>query len=244
MDQAGGPSELREAPWSVEGLIAAAERIMSAAPELFAYADGDDKRELNVRLIRDYVVRGFIPRPVRLSREARFGRDHLVHLLAVRALLRNQKWSLPAIKASFITTDTQGLLDGVLGRVRSRIEAECRRATKAEEDYAPRAEEGVRTPSLNPAQLLIEQFKAPKRSSSNRADIQLPASAAIPAFVDSSWAGKSARQKDESRRRLHVPLNPWCEVVLDTDHFATLTSEEIEFLGETLKRRLRSQKAH
>src|SRR6516225_3086973 len=177
----------RTAPWDVEALIATAERIMSAAPELFAYGDTDDKRELNVRLIRDYVVRGFIPRPVRLGREARFGRDHLVHLLAVRALLRNQKWSLPAIKASFITTDTQGLLDGILGRVRSRIEAEYRRAAKAEEGHELRAEEGVRTPSLNPAQLLIEQFKAAKRSPSSSADVQRLASA-VPASADSSFA--------------------------------------------------------
>src|SRR6516225_5914623 len=232
----------RTAPWDVEALIATAERIMSAAPELFAYGDTDDKRELNVRLIRDYVVRGFIPRPVRLGREARFGRDHLVHLLAVRALLRNQKWSLPAIKASFITTDTQGLLDGVLGRVRSRIEAEYRRASKAEEGRAPREEEGVRTPPLNAAQLLIEQFRAAKRSASSPAEIQLHASA-ISALPDSSFAG-GARQNDESRNRLHVPLNPWCEAVLDTDHIPSLTSEEIEFLGETLKRWLRSQKAH
>jgi hypothetical protein len=232
----------RRTPWSVEGLIAAAERIMSAAPELFAYADSDDKRELNVRLIRDYVVRGFLPRPVRLGREARFGRDHLVHLLAIRALLRNHKWSLPAIKASFLTTDTEGLLDGVLGRVQSRIEAEYRRAAKAGEGQAPRAEQSIRTPSLNPAQLLIEQFKAAKRSPSSPADIQLHASA-ISALADSSCAG-GAGQKGESCSRLHVPLNPWCEAVVDTDHIASLTSAEIEFLGETLKRWLRSQKGH
>src|SRR6516164_4855102 len=177
MKRADVHTDLSKAPWSVERLIAAAERIMSAAPELFAYADGDDKRGLNVRLIRDYVVRGLIARPARLGREARFGRDHLVHLLAVRALLRNQRWSLPAIKASFVTTDTQGLLDGVLGRVRSRIEAEYRRASKAEEGHASRAEKSVRTPSLNPAQLLIEQFKAAKHSPSSAADIQLHASA-------------------------------------------------------------------
>jgi hypothetical protein len=214
---------------------------MSAAPELFAYADSDDKIELNVRLIRDYVVRGFIPRPVRLGREARFGRDHLVHLLAVRALLRNQRWSLSAIKASFITTDTQGLLDGILGRVRSRIEAEYRRAAKAEKGHAPRAEESVCTPSLNPAQLLIEQFKAAKRSPSSPAEVQLHASA-ISALPDSSFA--SGARQNESRSRLHVLLNPWCEAIVDVDHIPLLTSEEIEFLGETLKRWLRSQKAH
>ena len=242
MEQAGERTDLSRAPWSVEGLIAAAERIISSAPELFAYTDSDDKRELNVRLIRDYVVRGFIPRPARLGREARFGCDHLVHLLAVRALLRNQKWSLPAIKASFATTNTEGLLDDILGRVRSRIEAEYRRAAKAEKGHAPRAEESVCTPSLNPAQLLIEQFKAAKRSPSSPAEVQLHASA-ISALPDSSFAS-GARQNDESRSRLHVPLNPWCEAFVDPDHIATLTSEEIEFLGETLKRWLRSQKAH
>jgi hypothetical protein len=242
MEQAGEHTDLSRAPWSVEGLIAAAERIISSHPELFAYTDSDDKRELNVRLIRDYVVRGFIPRPVRLGREARFGCDHLVYLLAVRALLRNQKWSLPAIKASFATTNTEGLLDDILGRVRSRNEAEYRRAAKTEEGLAVRAEGTVRTPSLNPAQLLIEQFKAAKRLPGSPADIQLPASA-ISALADSSFAS-AVRQTDESRRRLHVPLNPWCEAIVDPDHIGSLTSEEIEFLGETLKRWLRSQKAH
>jgi hypothetical protein len=219
-------------PWSVEGLIAAAERIMSAAPELFAYADSRGKRHLNVRLIRDYVVRGFVPRPVRLGREAGFGREHLVHLLAVRALLRNQKWSLPAIRASFAATNTQDLLDGVLGRVRSRIEAEYRRAAKADEHRAPRSEQDVRTPSLNPAQLLIEQFKSAKRPPSNPADTPLRISARL------------AGQKDESQSRLHVLLNRWCEAVVDTDHITSLTPEEIEFLGEALKGWLRGQKAH
>jgi hypothetical protein len=187
-------------------------------------------------------VRGFIPRPVRLSREARYGRDHLVHLLAVRTLLRNQRWSLAAIKATFATTDTEGLLDGVLGRIRSRIEAEYRRAAKAEEGHAPHAEKSVGTPSLNPAQLLIERFKAAKRPVSIPADMQLQASA-TPASADSFLATKLSTQEHESRSRLHVPLNPWCEVVLDTEHFPSLTSEAIEFLGETLKRYLRSQKA-
>ena len=230
------------APWAVEDLIGAAERIMSSAPELFAPADSETKKELNVRLIRDYVVREFIPRPVRLGREARFGFDHLVHLLAVRALLRSQKWSLPAIKASFVTSSAEDLLNGVLARVRSRVEAEYRKAAKAQESRTRHAQESVSTPALNPAQLLIEQFKAAKQSPSKSAHLQLRAST-ISTSADLS-AGGPDRQQHESRSRLHLQLNPWCELVLDAGHIASLTSEEIEFLGEELKRRLRCQKAH
>src|ERR1051325_8663498 len=116
------------APWSVNDLIERAERIISAAPAVFGNDERETKRELlNVRLIRDYVVREFIPRPVRVGKEARFGLNHLVYLLALRALLRNRKWSLPAIKASFGNTSTDDLLNGILSQVRPRVEGEYRR---------------------------------------------------------------------------------------------------------------------
>jgi len=110
----------KDAPWTVETLIGAAERIIASDPQLFAHPESENKKDLNVRLIRDYVVREFIPRPERVGREARFGLNHLVQLLAVRVLLRSQKWSLPAIKASFVTGDNR--------KVRPERELDARQA--------------------------------------------------------------------------------------------------------------------
>jgi MerR HTH family regulatory protein len=152
-------------PWSVDGVIEVAERIMAAAPEMIPQTDPKNKKELNVRLIRDYVVRGFISRPARSGREVRFGLDHLVHLLTVRALLRNQKWSLPAIKDSFAATSSAELLDIVLAPVRSRIHAEYQKAVKAA-GFERRTPSRLGQPScLNPAQLLIQRFKSGDGSS-------------------------------------------------------------------------------
>lgn len=229
-------------PWTVEELIVRAERIMSSAPDLFDHEDRANTKELNVRLIRDYVVREFIPRPVRTGREARFGRDHLVHLLAVRALLRSQKWSLPAIKASFVNSGTDELLNGVLAQVRARIESEYRKATRIAESRATTAKENLRTPTLNPAQLLIEKFKGPKPLQSE--SVQPLFFAATPmacaAFPD---ADVMDQRTSESRTKLHFQLEPWCEVVIDAQRMPSLTSEGIEFLGEALKRLLRKKTA-
>ena len=155
--------DAKDSPWTVETLIGAAERIIASDPQLFAHPESENKKDLNVRLIRDYVVREFIPRPERVGREARFGLDHLVQLLAVRVLLRSQRWSLPAIKASFATTSSEDLLQGLLASVRPLIENEYCAAASTVPSQAQLPSDSVQTPQLNPAQLLIEQFKATKK---------------------------------------------------------------------------------
>jgi hypothetical protein len=132
----------KDSPWTVETLIGAAERIIASDPQLFAHPESENKKDLNVRLIRDYVVREFIPRPERMGREARFGLNHLVQLLAVRVLLRSQKWSLPAIKASFVTTSSEDLLNGLLNPVRAKVEAEYNAEIESG-TAAPRAIQGA-----------------------------------------------------------------------------------------------------
>jgi hypothetical protein len=223
------------AGWTVDELIATAERIMSSDPKLF-----DSNKELNVRLIRDYVVREFIPRPERVGREARFGLDHLVQLLAVRLLLRSQKWSLPAIKASFANTSTEDLLNGPLAQVRSLIEREYRKASGAAQSRTQAVAGRVRTPELNAAQLLIEQFKTPKQPQAKALDMPLfsKAQRAIP-----SHSGMAAQRTSDISRKVHVELEPWCEVVIDAQRMKSLTREEVERLGEALKSRLRDETA-
>jgi len=231
-------SETARSPWTVEELIEKAERIIASDPGLFAHPESESNKELNVRLIRDYVVREFIPRPERMGREARFGLDHLVQLLAVRVLLRSQRWSLPAIKASFATTSTEDLLNGLLAPVRSQIAAEYQAAAGATHSRAEAPSDSVQTPRLNPAQLLIEQFKAtgkPQVRPSGTALFNKPAHAApvLASLASQRAAGMSSR--------LHVELEPWCEVVIDAQRVKSLTPEEVERLGEALKGRLRDE---
>ena len=199
-------------PWSVDGLIEVAERIMATAPEVIPQTDPKNKKELNVRLIRDYVVRGFIPRPARSGREVRFGLDHLVHLLAVRALLRNQKWSLPAIKDSFVATSSAELLDSVLAPVRSRIHAEYQKAVKAAGFERPTPSMRDQPSSLNPAQLLIQRFKSGDEPSKREHRL-----AAQSVSFDTCARLRPANSGTTSsgRSKLHIELEPWCEVVVD-----------------------------
>ena len=241
--------DAKDSPWTVETLIGAAERIIASDPQLFAHPESENKKDLNVRLIRDYVVREFIPRPERMGREARFGLDHLVQLLAVRVLLRSQKWSLPAIKASFVTTSSEDLLNGLLSPVRAKVEAEYNKATGMAGGRAPVATESVQTPKLNPAQMLIERFKAskqpePKPSSSPR----FPGASFNIASLSSAARAAPAVASPATERaggssRLHIELEPGCEVVIDAQRMQSLTSEEVERLGEALKSRLKDEAA-
>jgi hypothetical protein len=227
-----------DAPWTVESLIAAAERIISSDPQLFAHPEREKGKELNVRLIRDYVVREFIPRPERRGREARFGLHHLVQLLAVRVLLRSQKWSLPAIKASFAATSSEDLLNGLLSPVRTLVEAEYRKAAGVAGRRPQYAVDPVQTPRLNPAQLLIEQFKASKLPEPKlRSELFSKTMPAVPA------AASLIIPRTGGNSRLHIELEPWCEVVIDAERMQSLTSEEVERLGEALKGRLKDETA-
>ncbi len=128
-------------PWRIKDLVRVAEGIIATDPQLFALAEVGSNRRLNVYLIRDYAVRGFIPRPERIGRESRFGLAHLVHLLAVRVLLSSQKWSLRVIKAHLTTTSHEDLLNGLLNPVKVQVYAEYAEATGVVEDRA-QANEG------------------------------------------------------------------------------------------------------
>ncbi len=226
-------------PWTVEELIDHAEKIMAIAPDLFRSSDLDSKKELNVRLIRDYVVREFIPRPIRVGREARFGLNHLVHLLAVRALLKSHKWSLPAIKASFASTSLEELLDGVLLPVKQRITSAYLRSSKVAAMREAKGEP-ARTPALNPAQILIEQFKSTKSRHFHQA------MAPIGAGMNQRSAATDWLDKDgqESSTKLHLQLEPGCELVIDERRAREIEPEDIERLGDTIKRLLNERRKH
>jgi hypothetical protein len=226
-------------PWSVDGLIEVAERIMAVAPELIPQTDPKNTKELNVRLIRDYVGRGFIPRPARSGREVRFGLDHLVHLLTVRALLRNQKWSLPAIKDSFAATNSAELLDSVLAPVRSRIHAEYQKAVKAAGFERPTPSKRDQ-PILNPAQLLIQRFKSGDGPSKREHG---SAAQSISFDVCARLAQANSETTSSGRSKLHIELEPLCEVVVDLALLPSLTPGKIERLAEALKRRLKDETA-
>jgi hypothetical protein len=231
-----------ETPWGIEDLIAVAEKVMASDPELFAHPESDTNKELNVRLIRDYVVREFIPRPERSGRESRFGLDHLVYLLAIRALLRSQKWSLPAIKASFSTTSREGLLASTLQPVRQRIEAEYEKAKKVGNKRSPSSADQVVTPDLNPAQLLIQRFKAARAQKGS--DSVLANKQMAPMELFSLLSSNAAPQAPATvSRKVHIELEPGCEVVIDAQRMNSLTGEEIERLGQAIKSRLKDETA-
>ncbi len=234
---------VEQMPWTVDGFVDAAERIMVSSPELFASSDTGSGKELNVRLIRDYVVRDFIPRPGKLGREARFGLDHLVHLLAVRVLLRSQKWSLPAIKASLGSTDTEGLLNGVLAPIHTRIEKEFTRAAKsASRQTAGSSESSSPVPPLNPALQLIERFKAGQATSKNPAfSLRASGSASPPGLSSGAPPPQFGKAQSATSTMLHLRLEDWCEVVIDASRAKSLKPSEIEALAESLKRSLKDE---
>jgi len=57
-------------------------------------------------------------------------------------------------------------------------------------------------------------------------------------------SGKPGNQRTVGMSsRLHVELEPWCEIVIDAQRVKSLTSEEVERLGEALKSRLHDETA-
>ncbi|MDR1921663.1 MAG: hypothetical protein LBS31_07980 [Candidatus Adiutrix sp.] len=225
-------------PYSVEQLIKAAERVMSSDPKLFSYAREESPKEINIRLIRDYVVREIIPRPLRAGRESRFGAIHLIQLLAVRRLLRSEKWSLPAIRAYLGTTSTDEILNTVLAPARPLIERELRKAEPPDDPEAARPGAAPEAPEvpLNPAQLLIRRFQQANRPESG--------SVAAPAVAAPAVTAGPPREGQAFSARLHFGLGPGCEFVVDAARLPSLTPEEIEAIAETLKSRLMKETAH
>jgi len=144
---------------------------------------------------------------------------------------------LPAIKASFSATTSDELLDGVLADVRTRIQSEYQKAVKAAGFERPAPAEAVPSSPLNPAQLLIRKFKS--GDGSNKEDLLtrgavFAASPPVPASSGTTGSGRS---------KLHIELEPWCEVVVDAAQLPTLTPGRIERLAEALKRRLQDETA-
>lgn len=235
-------------PWSVEQLIDVAERIMASSPGLFASSEGEGGKELNIRLIRDYVVREIIPRPHRAGRESRFGLAHLIQLLAVRQRLKGERWSLPAIKSFFGAGGNRTeIVNSILSPVRSEIEREFRLATEA---LCREARQGrVRAgevlgspvaPSLNPAQDLIRQFKQAEPAEDR--PLPLPTMAfSSPYPMGRKFPDPPSPAEPPRRTRLHLELGEGCELVVDAGRIGSLTPEDIERLAEALKARLKKE---
>jgi DNA-binding transcriptional MerR regulator len=213
-------------PYLVEQLIEAAQRVISSDPDFFSYSQGEISKDINIRLIRDYVVREIIPRPHRVGRVSRFGSDHLIQLLAVRKLLRSDKWSLPAIKAHLETMSRDEVLDRDLAAVRSQIEREFRGADVAK--TVPAA--NIPKVSLNSAQMLIRKFK------------QAESPENMPVVVPMSVA-KQFQYRPEFKTKLHFELEQGCEFVVDAAHLRSLTPNEIERIAKILKSRLMKETA-
>lgn len=232
--------EVDKAPWTVEELISVAEQVIATDPKLFAHPERESNKDLNVRLIRDYVVRGFIPRPIRVGREANFGLDHIVHLLAVRLLLRSQKWSLSAIKASLPASGTEDLLDGLLSPVRTLIEERYHEALRANAGQVHDLVGSLQKPELNAAQILIERFKSEQRLDQ---DPKCNQSQRQPFFRPQQNNLPPSLSQTPSSRKLHLELEPGFEVVIDIRRLRSITTREIEILGEALKRFLLSERA-
>ena len=226
-----------QSPWRVEALIRVADGIIAAHPQLFADAgDGSNKR-LNVRLIRDYAVRGFIPRPVRIGRMSHFGLKHLVQLLAVRALLSLQKWSLRVIKANLTVTSQEDLLDGLLSPVKARVHAEYAQAAGLVRKPTRPSSEVRPAPGMeSPLFILRETPDASEQLVPGEVLIANSGLTTVPKLESSA----PPELPTAATSKLHIALEPWCEVVIDTHRSRLLTWEEVDRLTKTLQDRLRA----
>jgi hypothetical protein len=215
----------------VDRFIEVAEGIIADFPALFGDRDSPTQErelrgQLNVRLIRDYVVRELIPTPRRPGRrESRFGFDHLVRLLAVRALLRNQ-WSLPAIKYVLAESQTAHQILRRTGQIlmslddEPRMDAELKALTRRLTEIGPtavapnscdqlkrsRLEDVAQAPDgepflnreaeLNPAQLQVKKFKESAQANAS------PTHDALPALSSARRVGQDLERAVASRAPL------------------------------------------
>ena len=212
-ERSGNNFDIGRSPWNIDALIQVADRIIASDPQLFALAQIGTNKRLNVRLVRDYAVRGLIPAPNLLRRKSRFGLPHLLHLLAVRVLLGSQKWSLRVIKANLTTTTPQDLLNGLLSPVKVRVQAEYAEAAGLVSGAAECSPDAVSKTCLNAI-------------TGATTLLTLQSSAA----TDKRRAAKS---------KMHIELEPWCEVVIDAHRLRLLTWAEVDRLTKTLQDHLK-----
>ncbi|MDL2345694.1 MerR family transcriptional regulator [Deinococcus sp. MIMF12] len=108
-----------QADWSggIEALVE--EANLWLARLLPAARASRPKDEVNPRLVRHYTTQGLLPAPRREGRDARYGRLHLVALLALRRLMADGL-SGRALTAALVGQDEAGLeqlaLEGIVDR--------------------------------------------------------------------------------------------------------------------------------
>src|SRR5438552_3672254 len=84
--------ERRSASWTLEELSNEVARRLAELGLLEAQADGRVSAVPDARTVRYYTTLGVLDRPAIAGRQARYGRRHLLQLLAIKAL---QGASLP-----------------------------------------------------------------------------------------------------------------------------------------------------
>ena len=173
--------------------------------------------------------------------------DHIsAQLGAVKIQFRHTGWSgrwgpaFDEMRPTLDRSDAVDLLNRLLAPVQPLIEKEYRDAAGVPRSQTQVPSDSVQTPQLNPAQLLIEQFKATKKPQSKATGTILLNRTARAAPAPASQA---TQRTVGMSSRLHVELEPWCEVVIDAQRVKSLTSEEVERLGEALKSRLHDETA-
>ena len=85
------------ASWTLEELAAEAQRLLRHHRLLGAQADARVSPAPDARMVRYYTTLGLLDRPGFQGREARYGRRHLVQLVAIKAL-QAQGLSLASIQ--------------------------------------------------------------------------------------------------------------------------------------------------
>jgi DNA-binding transcriptional MerR regulator len=190
-----------------------------AEKALVAIGIGDGDVSLNARLIRDYTQRGILSRPERQGKEAVYGYQHLVELVAARILL-SDGWPLAKV-SEYITSAKLGELEAL---------AVPRDLAKA----AMRAISDIRARSKPPSQRSLFSAPGSSQGSAKITDRQARLAelrAELPLHL-SRIAG--AVTTPASRDYSVISLANDVHLVIGADRLNSLSLEEAEAIGKSV----------
>lgn len=136
------------------------------------------KDEMNPRLVRHYTTVGLLPAPTREGREARYGRGHLLGLLALRRLMADG-------------LSGKALVGALIGRSEQELADLARTGVTGEDPSAP-PEELFESLAAGPGVLLLGNVKLPANPALAYLDgLRRPGGKAVRAVPESpaGWVG-------------------------------------------------------
>ena len=207
------------------------------------------KSSVSVRLVRDYVARGILDKPVQSGKEVYFSYKQLVQFLACKHLI-DEGYSLRRITDDIRLSDIEEIRSWIPGETTDRalgLINKFKKASRYEEDagseyslasMAPEYDEKEILDRLEPARAPSSYHERTKRRARYKIDQD-------PGYFNQYFDAVKEFDKDFSKvikqDLTAIQLKSWLILFIDRLKLEGLTIEEAEEIGEAIKSALINQ---